>query len=97
MVTKWQEWYSTALTKPNIKGQYTNGATQSTSLCGAPGEKRGLVSALLVRSLQVLKAQGMEEAELGVDKENESGAYEFYKRMGYQTFSTDIWYRKPME
>jgi mycothiol synthase len=62
-----------------------------------PWRKRGLVSALLVRSLQVLKAQGMEEAELGVDKENESGAYEFYKRMGYQTFSTDVWYRKPME
>jgi GNAT superfamily N-acetyltransferase len=62
-----------------------------------PWRKRGLASALLARSLQVLKAQGMEEAELGVDMENESGAYEFYKRMGYETFSTDIWYRKPME
>jgi ribosomal protein S18 acetylase RimI-like enzyme len=47
--------------------------------------------------LQVLKAQGMEEAELGVDSENESGAYGFYQRMGYQTFSTDIWFRKPMD
>lgn len=61
-----------------------------------PWRKRGLGSALLVRSLQILKGQGMEEAELGVDKENESGAYEFYRRMGFQTFSTDIWYRKPM-
>lgn len=59
--------------------------------------KRGLASALLASSLQILKAQGMEEAELGVDTENESGAYDFYKRMGYQTFSTDIWYRKPMD
>ena len=58
--------------------------------------KRGLASALLARSLQLLKAQGMEEAELGVDTENESGAYELYKRLGYQTFSTDVWYRKPM-
>ncbi|MBU0490394.1 MAG: GNAT family N-acetyltransferase [Chloroflexi bacterium] len=59
--------------------------------------KCGLARALLARSLQVLKGQGMEEVELGVDTENKSGAYEFYKRLGYQTFSTDVWYRKPME
>jgi ribosomal protein S18 acetylase RimI-like enzyme len=59
--------------------------------------KRGLASALLAKSLQVLKAEGMDEAELGVDTENESGAYGFYRRMGYQTFSTDIWFRKLME
>ena len=61
-----------------------------------PWRKRGVASALLAKSLQVLKTQGMHEAELGVDTENESGAYEFYQRMGYQTFSTDIWFRKPM-
>jgi ribosomal protein S18 acetylase RimI-like enzyme len=43
-----------------------------------------------------LKAQGMQEVELGVDTENASGAYEFYKKMGYQTYGTDIWFRKPM-
>jgi mycothiol synthase len=59
--------------------------------------QRGLASALVAQSLRVLKAQGMEEAELGVDSENESGAHGFYKRMGYQTFSTDIWFRKPMD
>jgi ribosomal protein S18 acetylase RimI-like enzyme len=62
-----------------------------------PWRKRGLAGALLAISLQVLKEQGMEEAELGVDAENESGAYGLYTRMGYQTYSTDIWYRKPME
>lgn len=62
-----------------------------------PWRNRGLASALLVKSLQVLKDQGMEEAELGVDTENESGAYGFYQRMGYKTFSTDIWFRKPLE
>jgi hypothetical protein len=36
----------------------------------------------------------MNEAELGVDTENDSGAYRFYQRMGYQTFRTDIWFRK---
>jgi len=59
--------------------------------------QRGLASALVAQSLQILKAQGMEEAELGVDSENESGAHGFYKRMGYQTVSTDIWFRKPMD
>jgi mycothiol synthase len=61
-----------------------------------PWRQRGLASALIAQSLQILKAQGMEEAELGVDSENESGAFGLYKRMGYQTFSTDIWFRKPM-
>jgi mycothiol synthase len=64
---------------------------------GRAWRQRGLASALVARSLRVLKMQGMEEAELGVDSENESGADEFYTRMGYQTFSTDIWFRKPME
>ena len=62
-----------------------------------PWRKRGLASVLLTRGLQVLKDQGMQEAELGVDTENESGAHGFYQRMGYQTFSTDIWFRKPMQ
>ena len=62
-----------------------------------PWRRCGLASALMIQSLRALKMQGMEEAELGVDSENESGAYEFYKRMGYQTFSTDIWFRKPMD
>jgi len=59
--------------------------------------RRGLAITLLSRSLHLLKDQGMEEAVLGVDMQNASGAYEFYQKMGYQTFSTDIWYRKPME
>ncbi len=62
-----------------------------------PWRQRGLAKALLARSLQTLKIQGMEEAELGVDFENDSGAFEFYKQMGYQTESIDIWFRKPMK
>jgi mycothiol synthase len=72
------------------------GYTEHIFVC-QPWRKRGLASALLAKSLQVLKAQGMEEAELGVDTENESGAFEFYQKMGYRTFSTDIWFRKPMD
>ena len=57
---------------------------------------RGLAKALLVRSLGVLKEEGMDEAELGVDSENDSGAYGFYQRLGYVTERTDIWLRKPL-
>jgi len=59
--------------------------------------KRGLASALIAQSLQVLRDQGMLEAELGVDSENESAAFNLYQRMGYKTFSIDTWFRKTME
>ena len=57
---------------------------------------RGLASALIAHSLQVLKAQGATEVELGVDAENESAAFRLYERLGYRTFSVDTWYRKRM-
>jgi mycothiol synthase len=59
--------------------------------------KRGLASALIASSLRVLQAHGMNEAELGVDSENQSGALGLYQRMGYQTYYTDTWFRKTME
>ena len=62
-----------------------------------PWRKRGLASALIARSLQVLKERGMLEAELGVDAENESAAFNLYRRMGYETFSIDTWFRKAMD
>jgi ribosomal protein S18 acetylase RimI-like enzyme len=58
---------------------------------------RGLASALIARSLGVLKEQGVVEAELGVDAENESAAFRLYERIGYKTFSVDTWFRKPMD
>jgi len=58
--------------------------------------QRGLASALISRSLQVLRDQGMQEAELGVDSENESTAFSLYEKMGYRTFSVDTWLRKTM-
>jgi len=62
-----------------------------------PWRNRGLASALIAASLRVLRANGMDEAELGVDSENKSGALGLYQKLGYQTFSTDTWFRKPME
>ena len=45
----------------------------------------------------MLKEQGMQEAELGVDAENESSAFQLYQKIGYKTFSVDTWYRKAMK
>jgi ribosomal protein S18 acetylase RimI-like enzyme len=63
----------------------------------SPWRRRGLAKALLARSLRQLKEEGMNEAELGVDSENDSGAYGFYERLGYVTERTDIWFRKPLD
>lgn len=57
---------------------------------------RGLASALITHSLQLLKAQGATEVELGVDAENESAAFRLYEHLGYRTYSVDTWYRKRM-
>jgi mycothiol synthase len=62
----------------------------------SPWRNRGVASALIARSLRVLKAHGMNEAELGVDSENQSGALGLYERMGYRTDNTDTWFRKTM-
>ena len=62
-----------------------------------PWRGHGLAKALLVRSLRLLKEEGMEGAELGVDSENDSVAYGFYQRLGYVTERTDIWLRKLLD
>ncbi len=58
--------------------------------------KRGLAAALIVTALRVLKAQGMVEAELGVDAKNESAAYRLYENLGYKTYYADLWWRKAL-
>jgi ribosomal protein S18 acetylase RimI-like enzyme len=81
--------------KENQQRQRKHGYTEHIYVRPA-WRKRGLASALIARSLQVLKEQGILEAELGVDAENESAAFSLYQRMGYKTFSIDTWFRKPM-
>jgi mycothiol synthase len=81
--------------KENQERQRKHGYTEHIYVRPA-WRKRGLASALIARSLQVLKEQGILEAELGVDAENESAAFNLYQQMGYKTFSIDTWFRKPM-
>ena len=61
-----------------------------------PWRQRGLAKALIARSFQVLKDQGMTEAALGCDAENLSGAVHLYRSMGFQPIKKHIGYRKPM-
>jgi ribosomal protein S18 acetylase RimI-like enzyme len=59
-----------------------------------PWRRRGLATALLARSLKLLKEQGMQEANLGVDTENLTGALRLYERLGFEQIRTMINFRK---
>ena len=62
-----------------------------------PWRKQGVARALIAMSLKVLKECGMNEAGLGVDAENISGALNLYKSMGYQVVKQSTVYRKPFD
>ncbi|MCA9944927.1 MAG: GNAT family N-acetyltransferase [Anaerolineales bacterium] len=57
---------------------------------------QGLAKALIARSLQVLKKEGMEGAALGVDTENTTGAVQLYTGLGFQADKLSATYRKPL-
>ncbi len=61
-----------------------------------PWRRRGLAHALIMRSLRVLKDQGMTEAALNVDTENVSGALRLYERCGFRPVQSGSVYRKPL-
>ena len=61
-----------------------------------PWRRQGLAKALIARSLQLLKNEGMEEAALGVDAENTTGAVQLYTGLGFQTDKQSATYRKPL-
>jgi len=59
-----------------------------------PWRRRGLASSLIAQSLRMLKDLGMEQASLGVDTQNLSGALRLYERMGYKPDKRYDTYRK---
>jgi ribosomal protein S18 acetylase RimI-like enzyme len=61
-----------------------------------PWRERGLASALIVRSLTILRERGMSVAALGVDAENPTGALGLYERYGFRPHQTWVTYRKPL-
>jgi mycothiol synthase len=62
-----------------------------------PYRNRGLASALLARSISVLKEEGVYAASLVVDSDNPSGAHRLYERMGFRKFDDYVRFRKPLD
>ncbi|TNC19501.1 GNAT family N-acetyltransferase [Georgenia sp. 311] len=56
--------------------------------------RRGLASALLAATMQALRADGIERADLGVDMENESRAVDLYTSLGYSETRRGLAYGK---
>lgn len=59
--------------------------------------KRGLARALIARSLHLLAAQGLDNAALGVDADNPSGALGLYESFGFRVMERGQAWRRPME
>ena len=62
-----------------------------------PWRKRGLASALIGRSLTLLRQRGMTSAMLSVDADNPSGALGLYESAGFVVHDRFLALRKPME
>jgi mycothiol synthase len=62
-----------------------------------PWRGRGLASALVARSLVLLRERGMTSAWLGVDADNPTGALRLYEKHGFEVDVRSTAYRKPME
>ena len=58
--------------------------------------KQGVATALICASLRQLAGLGYEEAALGVDTENLSGALGLYRSLGYEVVATDAMLRRPI-
>ena len=61
-----------------------------------PWRRRGLASALITRSMELLRDLGLDEAALGADAENLSGAVRLYEALGFRRVRTAARYRKPI-
>ena len=59
-----------------------------------PWRRRGVAGALIADSLRALRDGGFEEAALGVDAENLSGALRLYESLGFRRHRTAIGFRK---
>jgi GNAT superfamily N-acetyltransferase len=62
-----------------------------------PYRGKGLAKALITMSMRMLRDMGMEEANLGVDTQNPSGALGLYTGLGYRNIKTYMIHRKDLE
>jgi mycothiol synthase len=71
------------------------GYTEEIAVC-QPWRRKGLARWLLSESIKMFRDMGMEETTLSVDSLNQSGAYQFYEKMGYSPISEYRYYRKQL-
>ena len=62
-----------------------------------PWRRQGVARALIVDAFRRLKAAGMEEAMLGVDSENPTGALQLYESLGFEVRDRGVTMRKAWE
>ena len=62
-----------------------------------PWRKRGLAASLIASTLRLLRERGVEQAALGVDAENPTGALRLYERLGFRVHREGVGYRKALE
>jgi len=62
-----------------------------------PWRRRGLASALIARSLVLLKERGLDQGILGVDADNPTGALGVYERLGFVVAERSTAWRKPLD
>jgi mycothiol synthase len=60
-----------------------------------PWRRRGLATALLVRSMRAFRDAGLDAATLGVDAENPTGALGVYERVGFRPIRRSVRLQRP--
>jgi len=62
-----------------------------------PYRGRGLAASLIASTLGILRERGIEQAALGVDAQNPTGALRLYEKLGFRRHREGVGYRKAME
>ncbi len=71
------------------------GWTENISVL-APWRGRGIARALMAASMRLQRERGMAESALTVDAQNETGALQLYRSMGFEVHSSQTQYRRPL-
>lgn len=61
-----------------------------------PWRKQGLATALIADAMRGLRDMGIDEAILGVDAENPTGALQLYESLGFRRHRTGLTYRRAL-
>jgi len=79
----------------NQKFKRRRGYTENIHV-GRRWRGKGVAKALIASSFHILKERGMDEAALGVDAMNPTGALRLYESMGFKPVRKYYTYRKPL-